>query len=82
MIGIEELQSFLEERFRGGSVRVGDMTGTGDHMEIEVVSTQFRGKSRLERHRMMHQIVQEAPGAKDIHAVKFKTSTPDELKDA
>ncbi len=78
MIAIEELEAFIQRRLEGAEVRVSDMTGRGDHFEIEVVSRRFQGMSLLERHRLLHDIVQEAPDARDIHAVKFKTLTPQE----
>lgn len=78
MIGIEEFEAYIQRRFEGSEVRVSDMTGRGDHFEIEVISPRFQGMSLLERHKLLHEIVQEAPDARDIHAVKFKTLTPQE----
>jgi len=80
MIDIEALESHIRDRFNNSNVHVSDMTGGGDHFEISVVSSEFEGLNRIERHRLLHEIVESAPGGHDIHAVKFKTLTPSESK--
>lgn len=63
------------EGLPGCEVDVRDMTGTRDHFEIEVVSQTFEGLSLIERHRVLHRLL-EGPMRGEIHAVKFKTLTP------
>lgn len=75
MITPEEIRTLILESLPGAEVRVSDMTGTGDHYEIEVVSPAFAGKTLIEQHQMLHKIL---GGAMDrgVHAVKFKTRAP------
>ena len=50
--------------------------GTGEsHFTIKVVSDRFAGKSRVERHRMVNDVLaEELKGP--IHALAIKTETP------
>lgn len=50
----------------------------GGHFELVIVSQLFDGKSRQERHRMVHTALGEML-AREIHAISIKAYTPDEL---
>jgi BolA protein len=53
--------------------------GTGEsHFSIKVVSAAFAGKSRLERHRMVNQVLAEELAGK-IHALAVTALAPDEV---
>lgn len=57
----------------------GNPDGTGQtHFSIEIVSNAFRGKSRVERHRMVMAEIQPLWDGTSLHAVALKTLTPDE----
>jgi BolA family transcriptional regulator, general stress-responsive regulator len=52
--------------------------GTGEsHFRVVVVSEAFRGKSRVERHRLVNETL-KAELAGGIHALALKTFAPDE----
>ena len=75
MITLDEIKKMIENKLPGAVARVSDMTGTGDHFEIEVTSKDFTGKTLLEQHRMVFAAL-EAEMDRRIHAVKLKTLTP------
>ena len=54
-------------------VRVWDMTGTMDHLEVFVRSKAFAGVSPLDRHRMVEEAVREARADGRIHALAIRT---------
>ena len=54
-------------------VKAEDMTGTGDHFEILVVSKSFSGRPIIEQHKMVFSILEKEMGSNAIHAVKLKT---------
>ena len=67
----EEIQSFVKKAIPDAEVTVQDMTGGGDHFEVIVLSSAFRGKSLMEQHQRVHAALE---GLKErIHAVKIKT---------
>jgi len=50
----------------------------GGHYDLTIVSTRFTGKSRLERHRMVYDVL--APLLhREIHALALHTYAPGEL---
>ena len=54
--------------------------GTGEsHFRIKIVSQTFAGKSRLERHRMINQLLAEEMKAA-IHAMAIEAHAPGETK--
>ena len=52
--------------------------GTGEsHFTVKVVSAAFAGKSRLERHRMVNEVLAEELSGK-VHALAIKAFAPEE----
>lgn len=76
-MGPQDLERMVLEVLPGSQVTVTDMTGTRDHYEVRVVSNTFAGKSLIERHRVLHRIFEPYLNG-PIHAVKYRTLTPDE----
>lgn len=50
----------------------------GGHFDVTIVSSQFAGKSLLQRHRLVYDALGEAM-RKDIHALSIHALTPEEL---
>ncbi len=71
---LAEVKSLIESNLNESLVEVNDMTGTLDHLEILVVSDEFKGKLLLEQHQMVMDILKDSLKEK-IHAVKIKTMT-------
>jgi len=47
------------------------MTGGGDHFEVIVLSSGFKGKMMIDQHRMVHSLLD--PLKDRIHALAIKT---------
>ena len=47
------------------------------HFDVTIVSEAFRGTSRLQRHRMIHDALGDLLQT-DIHALRIRAHTPDE----
>ena len=71
MIGPEEIQSLVSKSIPQSEVTVEDMTGTGDHFQVVVLSPVFKGKMMIEQHRMVHAALE--PLKDQIHALAIKT---------
>lgn len=76
MITFDEIKALVLSGLPDADVEVADMTGTGDHFEITVISPQFAGKTLLEQHRMIFALLEKEMGFERIHAVKLKTRVP------
>ena len=79
MTPMDEVKNLIESELAGSHVEVGDMTGTMDHLEILVVSDEFKGKMRLAQHQIVMDILKEDLKEK-IHAVKIKTMTKEKYE--
>jgi BolA protein len=56
----------------------GGSPGTSEsHFSIEVVSDRFKGKSRVERHRMVNEVLADELKGR-IHALAIRALTPEE----
>jgi len=85
---LEEIQSRLEKALQAETVQVEDeghkhighegaRDGRG-HFHVLVISAQFRGKTPIQRHRLVYQAMGELMQT-DIHALAIDAYTPDEL---
>jgi len=77
MIPPEEVRRRIEEAIPEARVVVRDLTGGGDHYQVDVVSPAFTGKSRVERHRMIYDAFGDVIGGA-LHALSIQARTPEE----
>lgn len=75
-----ELANTIRSIIPDASVEVEDLTGTEDHFRVMVVSAQFTGKSRVDRHKMVFEPLQKYFSSNEIHALTLKTYTPDQIQ--
>ena len=52
--------------------------GGETHFRVDVVSDAFAGKSRVERHRMVNGLLDEAFGRQGLHALAIRAKAPGE----
>lgn len=73
------VKDLIQSNLKDSVVKVSDMTGTLDHLDILVVSDEFKGKMIFEQHQMVMNILKDCLKEK-IHAVKIKTLTKDKYQ--
>jgi acid stress-induced BolA-like protein IbaG/YrbA len=74
MVTPEQVRSYIQDSLACDHVEV---VGDGHHFEAVIVSAEFRGKTRVQR----HQVVYRALGDRmreEIHALSMKTLTPED----
>ena len=52
--------------------------GDGHHFDTVVVSAEFAGKNRVQRQQRVYQTLRERLDTGELHALSFKTYTPQE----
>ena len=77
MISTDTLTTYIRLALPDATVSVADRTGTMDHLMVRVVSDQFRGKSLLDRHRMIYQALDAPMKDGRIHALEITAETRD-----
>ena len=67
---------FVKDQSHLHAGHVGAQEGKG-HFAVEIVSDSFRDRSRIERHRMVFESLEDIMSS-EIHALKIKAQTPTE----
>jgi stress-induced morphogen len=70
-----DIERLIRERFPDALVSIDDLAGDGDHYAATVVSEAFRGKSRVEQHKMVYDALKGQMGGA-LHALALKTKAP------
>ena len=55
-----------------------DLDGDGQHFQAIVVSREFAGLNRVQRHQQVYKMLKEKLATGELHALSFKTLTPEE----
>ena len=71
----ETLEGFLTEAFPEAEITLTDLAGDNDHWQAEIVSEQFRGKTRVAQHQMVYAALKGKMGG-ELHALALKTRAP------
>jgi stress-induced morphogen len=70
------IASMIKEAIPDAEVTIEDLRGDGDHYSALVVSTIFRGKSRVAQHQLVYAALQGKMGG-ELHALALQTATPE-----
>ena len=71
----EDIERLIKVRFPDARVEIQDLAGDGDHYAATVVSEAFRGKSRVEQHKMVYEALEGQMGGA-LHALALRTAAP------
>lgn len=72
---VEDIEARLREELRAAEVTV---DGAGNRFEIDVVSDEFAGLSRVKRQQLVYAAIDDLIASGAIHAVTIKAATPAE----
>lgn len=76
MLSTDQVRKFIEDAIPGARAEVSDLTGTADHFRIRVTAEAFRGRSRIEQHKMVHRALGDHLTT-TIHAVDIQIRVPE-----
>ncbi|WFR96951.1 BolA/IbaG family iron-sulfur metabolism protein [Rhizobium tumorigenes] len=71
-----DIEDMIKAGIPGATVTIRDLAGDGDHYAAEVVSEAFRGKTRVQQHKMVYEALQGNMGGV-LHALALQTSVPE-----
>jgi stress-induced morphogen len=74
MVG-SEIERLIKRAFPEAQVIVVDTAGDGDHFAARVTSPVFKGKSRLQQHKMVYAALEGHLGGA-LHALALETTVP------
>jgi BolA protein len=83
---ISRIRQALEQRFAPSALEILDDSAAhaghagareGGHFRVTLVADEFRGRSRIERHRLVYDAVSHLMGS-DIHAINIVARAPEQ----
>jgi len=74
MVSPEQIKQWIESGMPGSRVEI---DGDGRHFQALVLSEDFAGKTRIQRHQMVYDALGERMKA-EIHALSLRTLTPEQ----
>ena len=70
-----EIEAMIKAALPDAQVTVEDLAGDGDHYAATVVSSAFRGRTRVQQHQIVYAALQGRMGG-ELHALALQTSAP------
>jgi stress-induced morphogen len=70
-----DIERLIKEALPDAKVTIRDLAGDGDHYAAEVVSEAFKGKTRVQQHKMVYDALKGRMGG-ELHALALQTSAP------
>lgn len=71
-----EIERRIKAALPDATIEIRDLAGDGDHWAATVISEQFRGKTRVQQHKMVYEALQGDMGGA-LHALALQTNVPD-----
>jgi stress-induced morphogen len=70
-----ELERLIKARIPDARIEIRDLAGDGDHYAAHVVSSAFKGKTRVQQHQMVYEALGSRMGGA-LHALALTTAEP------
>jgi stress-induced morphogen len=70
-----DIEAMIKAALPDAIVTIRDLAGDGDHYAAEVISPTFRGKTRVQQHKLVYDALQGNVGGA-LHALALQTSVP------
>jgi stress-induced morphogen len=71
-----ELERLIREAMPDAEITIKDLAGDGDHYAAHVISSAFKGKSRVQQHQLVYQALGGRMGDV-LHALALTTAVKD-----
>ena len=71
-----EIERLILEKIPDAKIEIKDLAGDGDHYAAHVVSSEFKGKSRVQQHQLVYAALGQNMGDA-LHALALTTAAPE-----
>ena len=75
-VPLSEIEKAIRDALPDADVTITDLAGDGDHYAAMVVSGAFKGKTRVQQHKMVYDALSGRMGGQ-LHALSLQTSPKD-----
>ena len=69
---LKEIEKHIKEAMPDASIEIQDLAGDNNHYSAIITSSQFKGKSKIEQHKMVYNSLKGKMG-NELHALAIKT---------
>ena len=76
MVEPQQVEIAIQRILPDAKVTVEDLSGAGDHLQVNVISTAFSGLSRIHQHQLVYGALKDELASEAIHALALNTSVP------
>ena len=71
-----DIEALIKAALPDAKITIEDLAGDGDHYAATVIAESFRGKSRVQQHKIVYDALKGEMGGK-LHALALQTGTPE-----
>ena len=82
-ISAEKIRDLIKTKFPQADIEIIDTAGDSNHYSATITAKEFRGKSRLEQHKMVYKALEGAMDGSNgiLHALALRTKIKQETGD-
>ena len=74
-MSVNEIEELILKTFPNAKITIDDLRGDGDHYAAQIITEEFKGKTRVQQHQMIYNAMEGKVG-KELHALALNTSAP------
>ena len=71
-MNLNEIESLIKEAIPDAIIDIVDLVGDGNHYSAKITSSSFKGKSKIEQHKIVYNSLKGRMG-NELHALSIKT---------
>ena len=71
-MNLNEIENLVKEAIPDAVIDIKDLAGDGNHYSATIVSSLFKGKSKIEQHKLIYKALKGKMG-NELHALEIKT---------
>ena len=69
---LKEIERLIKESLPDSIIDIKDLAGDGNHYSATIISSKFKGKSKIEQHKIVYSALKGKMG-NELHALAIKT---------
>ena len=73
-LSAEEITKLIKKKIPDAKVSIEDIRGDNNHYHAKIISSEFKGISKLKQHKMVYEALEGRMG-NELHALMLKTIT-------
>ena len=75
-MNLGEIENLVKEAIPDAVINIQDLAGDGNHYSATITSSLFKGKSKIEQHKIVYNALKGKMG-NELHALAIKTKEKD-----